>query len=325
MKALVLHDNKLVMENDRPIPEPEEDEIRVKVACCGLNPVDYKLMSGWGDPGWKEPPVLGLDVSGVVDKVGIGVEKFKVGDRVYYHGSLAKINGGFAEYACTTALTVSLMDDKVGFEVAAAVPCSGFTAYQATMDKLKLDSTKTVLIQAGAGGVGGYAIQLAKHKGAMVITTCSARNDEYVRSLGADYIVHYGEDDIEKSVMEITGGRGVDYAVDTVGGETATQAIDYLAFSGQLVCIVDLPDFNRIRFFEKGISIHEVALGGAHINGDTVAKRHLAEIGDDYMRLLADGSVKPPKMQIISLEQVAEYMKLLETRHVSGKIVARIG
>ena len=329
MKALVLAkpgsiDGLEYVEN-REIPEPKENEIRVKVMAAGLNPVDYKLIQGWGDVDWANPPVLGLDVAGIVDKVGSLAENFKPGDRVYYHGSLAEPNGGFAEYACTTAHTVSHLPEEISFVAAAALPCAGFTAYQAVIEKLKLDSDKTILIHAGAGGVGGYGIQLAKLKGARVFTTCSAKNDDYVKSLGADAIIHYKEENLYDRIMEETGGRGVDYVVNTVDSETATKDIDLLAFSGQLVAVVEHPDFNRLSFYEKGMSIHEVALGGAHINGDLKAQKKLSEIGDRYAQLLSEGKIRLPEIKEIKLTEVPEALKQLETRHVAGKIVVGMG
>lgn len=328
MKAFVLTEPKgcgcLKFVENRSIPAPAPDEIRVRVRAVGLNPVDYKLASGWGNPRWTEAPVLGLDVAGIVDETGGKVKDFLKGERVFYHGNLAGINGGFAEYACTRACSVSRIDDNLSYEVAAAIPCSGFTAYEAVIDKLKLDKGQTILIQAGAGGVGGYAVQLAKSRGASVIATCSSRNEEYVRALGADCIIDYNEADVGMEVMRITNGRGLDYVVDTIGGETATKSIDYLAFGGQIVCIVDLPDFSRLRFFEKGISIHEVSLGAAHLNGDLKAEVHLAEMGEMYMKYLVNGTIKPPSVMTVPMEDIPKSLKVLESRHVVGKIVAKI-
>ncbi|MCQ4637426.1 zinc-binding dehydrogenase [Anaerovorax odorimutans] len=326
MKAIVLtqtgHLDNLKYTEERQIPQPGDNEIRVRVMAVGLNPVDYKLAEGWGDVQWEQPPVLGLDVAGIVDALGSRVTGFAPGERVFYHGSLAECSGGFAEYACTTAHTVSRLPQEIDFESAAALPCSGFTAYQAVIEKLKLDSSKTILIHGGAGGVGGYGVQLAKLKGARVFSTCSARNDQYVKSLGADEIIHYRDEDIGQRVLELTDGRGVDYVVNTVDSETATKDIDLLAFSGELVAVVELPDFSRLRFYEKGMSIHEVALGGAHINGDLRAQKKLAEIGERYTRLLLESKIKLPAIRRIRLEEIPEGLAELKTRHVSGKIVA---
>lgn len=326
MKAIVLTKpgnlKNLQYTEAREIPQPAKNEIRVKVMAVGLNPVDYKLAEGWGDVEWKEPPVLGLDVAGIVDAAGSSETGFAPGERVFYHGSLAECNGGFAEYACTTAHTVSRLPKEIDYASAAALPCAGFTAYQAVVEKLKLDKSKTILIHAGAGGVGGYGIQLAKLQGATVYTTCSAENDEYVKSLGADAVIHYKNEDLRERIFDLTDGRGMDYVVNTVDSQTATRDIDLLAFSGELVAVVEHPDFNRLHFYEKGMSIHEVALGGAHLNGDFKAQKKLAEIGDCYTKLLRESKIKLPTIRKIGLQEIPEGLEALKTRHVAGKIVA---
>lgn len=328
MKAIVLKKSgsldELKFEKDRPIPLPQKNEIRVKVYSVGLNPVDYKLAEGWGDIKWSNPPVLGLDVAGIVDMLGEGVTNFKVGDRVYYHGNLLKEHGGYAEYACTSAQTVSLMPKALSMTEAAALPCSGFTAYQAVINKLRARAGRTILIHAGAGGVGGYAIQYAKLMGLTIYTTCSTKNIEYVKSLGADFALDYTKYDIYSRIMELTDHRGVDYIINTIDGESATKDIDVLAFNGELVAVVEHPNFGRIRFYEKAMSIHEVALGGAHINGDMIAKIQLAEIGTEVANLVVSKKIKTLPVKLIDLTEIPQYLSELEKRHVAGKIVAQI-
>lgn len=328
MRAVVLNKpgslEELRYVEDRPIPVPGKGEIRVKVHCVGLNPVDYKLADGWGGVNWGNPPVLGLDVAGTVDALGDGVTGFSTGDRVYYHGNLSKENGGFAEFACTAALTVSFMPDGLKMETAAAIPCSGFTAYQAVVNKLKVREGNTILVHAGAGGVGGYAIQLAKLKGLKVFSTCSTGHIDYVKGLGADCVIDYTKEDVYGRIMEETDQRGVDYIVNTIDGETATRDVDILAFNGELAAIVEHPDFSRLRFYEKAMSLHEVALGGAHLNGDLKARLQLAEIGNEFARLVVEGKVKPLKMELIAITEIPAYLARLKERHVAGKIVAKV-
>ena len=134
--------------------------------------------------------------------------------------------------------------------------------------KLKPEVGDTILIHGGAGGVGGYAVQLAKLRGMYVYTSCSEYNFEYVRSLGADEAIDYNKVDVHEEIMRRTNGRGVDCVVNTLNTWTATRDLGILAFGGQLVAIEGLPRFEEFTFFEKAISIHEVALGAAHINGD---------------------------------------------------------
>jgi len=328
LKAIILNKpgflDELKYVEDRPVPVPGKGEIRVKVYCVGLNPVDYKLADGWGDMKWSTAPVLGLDVAGTVDAIGEGVTGFSIGERVYYHGNMSKENGGYAEFACTSAHTVSKMPDGLKMEEAAALPCSGFTAYQAVMYKLKVEPECTILIHAGAGGVGGYAIQLAKLKGLKVFSTCSTNHIEHVKDLGADCVIDYTKEDVHNRIMAETDNRGVDYIINTIDGETATKDIDMLAFNGELAAIVEHPDFNRLRFYEKAMSLHEVALGGAHINGDYKAQIRLAEIGNEFARLVVEGKIKSLNGKLIELQEIPFYLSELKKRHVAGKIVARI-
>lgn len=331
MRAIVLSNKGslggLTYVKDRQIPNPREGAIRVKVNCVGLNPVDYKLADGWGDVQWDNPPVLGLDVSGTVDAIGPGVSGFSVGDRVYYHGNLSLEDGGFAEYACTSSHTVTPMPDELSMEQAAAIPCSGFTAYQAVVNKLKIRTPQpnaTILIHGGAGGVGGYAIQLAKAQDVQVFSTCSENHKDYVKGLGVDQIIDYRKENIYERVMNETAGRGVDYIINTIDAETATKDIDMLAFGGELVAIVEHPYFARLKFYEKALSIHEVALGGAHLNGDWRSQVQLSEIGRNFASLMVKGVIKPLDLTIITLEEIPFYLEKLKGRHIAGKVVARI-
>jgi NADPH:quinone reductase len=325
MKALVLH-NKGQWEEmrveDIPEPTPNNDEILVEVHAIGLNPVDYKTATG-GNPHWSYPHILGLDVAGVVSEIGEGVTQWKKGDRVVYHGNLTK-KGGFAEFAVTTAHTVSRIPDNVSFEDAAAIPTAGYTAYQALFRKLPIDQVETILIHGGAGGVGGFGVQLAKMAGKTVISTASAHNHEYVKSLGADYVIDYSKEDVTARIKEITNGRGVDAVIDAVSRQSATDSLDMLTFLGHIVYISGAPDFTKIKPFTKAISFHEIALGAAHQSGDIKAERDLALMGDEMLKLMSEGKLASMLKEVITLDEVPEALKRLSERHVKGKIVARI-
>lgn len=327
MKALVLEKpgsvDGLKIVYDRAIPEPKEDEIRVKVHAAALNPSDYQVASHPDLPS-DEKRVLGLDISGVVDAVGSKVLDFKVGDRVYYIRSITNTNGGFAEYACTPAHTVSKLPSSIPFTTAAAVPGAGFTAYQAIIDKLRPQKGKTILIHGGAGGVGSYAIQLAKMSGLTVLTTCLGKDFEYVKSLGADKAIDFQNEDAHKRVLELTNNRGVDYVLNTVGSEIATKDIDILAFGGELVVTAGFPDFNRLRFYEKGLSLHEIAFGAVFTEGDYYAQENISKIGYKFAQLIADSKISSPKITIIKLEDIPEYLYKLRDGQISGKVIAHI-
>lgn len=325
MKALLLHNkgqwqDMRVEEFNRPAPEP--GELLVKVYAVGLNPVDYKSATG-GNPAWSYPHILGLDIAGVVEEVGDQVTQWKQGDRIVYHGDLTK-KGGYAEYAVTTAHTVSRIPDEVTFEDAAAIPTAGYTAYQALFRKLPIDRMDTILIHGGAGGVGGFGVQLAKLAGKTVITTASRNNHEYVRSLGADYVIDYREEDVTATVLELTNGRGVDAVVDAVSRQSATEALGMLTYSGHIVYIAGAPDYSMVKPFTKAISFHEIALGAVHQHGDHQSQGDLAAMGNAMLALMSQGNLSSMLQEVIPLKEVPAALKRLSERHVKGKIVVTL-
>ncbi|MFS0779959.1 zinc-binding dehydrogenase [Neobacillus sp. 3P2-tot-E-2] len=325
MKALLLRDKgkwKDMKVEEVETRKPGPGEILVEVCAVGLNPVDYKTAIG-GNPNWSYPHILGLDVAGKVAEIGEGVTQWKKGDRVVYHGDLTK-KGGYAEYAVTTAHTVSRIPDEVTFEAAAALPTAGYTAYQSLFRKLPMDQVETILIHGGAGGVGGFAVQLAKNAGKKVISTASSHNHEYVITLGADYVIDYHDEDVIARVMEITNGRGVDALVDAVSRQSATDSLDALAFLGHIVFISGAPDFTKIKPFTKSVSYHEIALGAAHQSGSRKAQQDLGKMGEEMLKLVKEGRISPMVNEVISLEEVPDALFCLSERHVKGKIVAKI-
>ena len=307
---------------EMPQPEPGEGEVRVKVYAAGLNPADYKFMQR-GFRTWNYPFIPGLDVAGIIDAIGPGVKDWQVGDAVYYHGNLSK-PGGFAEEAITTARTLAPLPKNLSFVEAAALPCAGWTAYQALHRKLHIEQEQTILIQGGAGGVGGFAVQLAALAGVTAIATCSQRNFEWVRKLGAAVAIDYNTEDIGARVREITDGRGVDGIVDTVSSASATAGLDWLAFGGEIVCINGLPDFSKIQSFGRAISVSDLALGGAYFAEDAKAEEELARIGREFGKLAGDSQINPMVAEVISLEEIPEGLAKLSKRHVHGKIVAQV-
>ncbi|KRD84652.1 zinc-binding alcohol dehydrogenase [Bacillus sp. Root147] len=325
MKALLLQDkNKWtemkVEEIEKPLPN--KGEVVVEVHAVGLNPVDYKTATN-GNPHWTYPHILGLDVAGTIDEVGEGVVDWKKGDRVVYHGDFMK-KGGYAEYAVTTAHAISRIPDAVTFEEVAALPTAGYTAYEALFRKLPMNYIQTILIHGGAGGVGGFGVQLAKNAGKTVFSTASAHNHEYVKSLGADYVIDYREENVVEKVLELTNGRGVDAVLDTVSAKNATDSLDMIAYRGHLAHIAGTPDYTKVKPFTKVISYHEVALNAAHHIDDTIAQADLAKMGDELLALVAEKNVAPMIEHIISLKEVPSALEELSKRHVKGKIIAKV-
>jgi NADPH2:quinone reductase len=304
-------------------PRPGPGEIRVQTRAVGLNPVDFKLARS-GYPAWRYPFILGLDVAGVADEVGEGVERWRPGDRVFYHGDLSK-PGGFAELALAQAHTVAAIPAGISFAEAASLPCAGLTAYHALFRRLHVRAGDTILVQAGAGGVGGFAIELARHAGLRVFTTCSARNAEYVRALGAELAFDYRTADIKQAVLEATGGRGVDAVVESLGPESATRCLEMLAFNGGMACVSGLPDLSRLAPFTVSPSLHEVSLGGAHLRGDRQAQADLATMAEELAGLVVAGAIQPLPIEILPWEQLPDGLDRLAEGHVRGKIVVQIG
>ncbi|MDT9724735.1 zinc-binding alcohol dehydrogenase [Xylanibacillus composti] len=327
MKALILTKPgalDTLEAGELPIPEPAPGEIRVRVHAAGLNPIDYKLVPN-GLPAWTYPFVSGVDAAGVVDAVGEGVTTWKIGDRVVYHGNFTK-QGTFAEYHITTAHTAAALPEDISFEDAAAFPCAGLTAYQAIQRKMRIGPGMSVLIHAGAGGVGGYAIQIAKALGAsQIVATASPANFDLVRKLGAHEVIDYNTENVRERVMALTEGRGVDGILNSLNRATAQADMDMLAFGGQLACIAGAPE--NVADFQpsfKTFTVHKLMLGGAHLSGDRRAEEDLATMAQEFMQLMRAGKIDAMVSEIIALEDIPKGLARLAERHVRGKIVARI-
>ena len=327
MRALVLEKPgkpDTLREADVPQPEPGKGEVRVKVHAVGLNPVDYKL-AATGFPGWKYPFILGLDVAGVVDAVGQGVGEWEPGDPVYYHGDISK-GGGFSQYSIVAAHALAWLPDGLDYAAAAALPCAGFTAHQMVHRKLRVQPGKTILVHGGAGGVGGFAVQLAKAAGLTVFSTCSSHNAHFVKDLGAAEVIDYKAENVADRVRALTNGRGVDYIVDTVGSDSATASLAMLAFGGEIACAAGLPDFSEVQtgLGEEwhAISVHDVFLGGAYLSGDRLAQEDLAKIAREFGTMVSKGTIRPMLQETINLTEIPDALERLSMRHVRGKIVA---
>lgn len=303
-------------------PAPGPGELAINVRAAGVNPADWKIIER-GFAGWTFPKAIGLDAAGVVAAVGAGVTGFAPGDRVYYHGSFAGL-GAYAEQVVTRSNVVAKLPDSLSFEFAAAIPTAGFTAFQVIEDRFRVGRQDVVLIHAGAGGVGGIAIQLVKRRGATVITTCSADNAAYVRRLGADHHVDYAREDVATRVAELTRGRGVNAILDTVGPSVGAKAIAMLAFQGYLACCVGLPDLTSLQPLPRGVQIADIALGWAYLSGDMRAQARLAHYGREMAQLVSYGVVDPMIAEVIEFDQAIEALKRSKSGRQRGKLVIRV-
>ena len=311
------------------IIEPEIStgtQIKVRLQAAGVNPVDTKIRSTGVFYDQALPAVLGCDGAGIVVETGANVSKFKTGDMVWFcNGGLGREQGNYAEYTVIDERWVSLMPNTFSFTQAAASPLVLITAWGALFDRGGLQAGQTVLIHAGAGGVGHVAIQLAKLKGARVITTVnSAQKAEFVKSLGADEAVDYMPNGFADKVNDLTGNKGADLVFDTVGAAVFKESIAVTAHFGRLVTLLDPGEVNLGEARMRNLLIgFELML--------TPMLRDLPEARDKHVEILnqcaqwADkGLLKPHVSKLLALEEAAVAHQLIETGHTSGKIVLSV-
>jgi NADPH:quinone reductase-like Zn-dependent oxidoreductase len=302
MKAAVLHGHggpEMLLIEEVPDPGPGAGEIVVDVHAASINAADWKVRRGESYGSLRFPHVLGRDFSGVIAALGEGVTEFAVGDAVFGVTEQG-IEGCYAEKLAIKAAIVARKPDSLTHEAAAAMGLTSLTALWAVEDTAKLQAGETILIQGGAGGVAGFAIQLAKHLGATVITTASAANHDYVRSLGADRVIDYWTQDVAAEVS------GCDVVFDTVGGDVRAASYAVLKPGGRLVWIAPAPKGFVPRADVETLRPN-VARDRAHL------ERMLA--------LLAAGAVWPPAVVRFKLDEVREAHRQSEGRHLQGKLV----
>ncbi|WP_415911368.1 alcohol dehydrogenase catalytic domain-containing protein [Neptuniibacter sp. QD37_11] len=323
MKALTFDKNSdSFIYKDIPVPRPSDGEILIKVSACGLNPVDAKIRL-WKSmiPASAEHWVPGLDIAGEIVEVGDAVNDFSVGDKVLCHGEMLKPHGGFTEYSVQSASTVIKHPDLEAIQ-AAAIPCAGWTAWRALVDKLDLTHQDSLFIAGGAGGVGSYAIQIANHIGAkQIITTASAPNHDYLYNLGATHVVDYKNSDVIEEVMQITHGLGVSKGLDAVGGDNDILVANLLKFEGEMVELVRTlrPEQYQDAFI-KGLSFHQLSLGSGHRNGEA-AKQKMICAGLSFTELVASGAITLPSIQKVEFDDVAAHLDQMLQQRTVGKLV----
>ncbi len=287
---------------DLPDPVAGPGQIVVNVAAASVNGADWKVRAGQYSEA-KFPLVLGRDFSGTVAAPGAGVDDLKIGDAVF--GVLeGGREGAYAEKIAITATIVARKPDGLSHVDAAAVALAGLTAIAAVEASLKLQRGEKILIQGGAGGVASFAIQLAKHIGAHVITTTSTANIDYVRGLGADEVIDYTAQDFTRAVS------GCDAVFDTVGGEVARRSFAVLRPGGRAAFIASgaqapKPDRDDVTSLRP-------AVGRARAPLERVAE------------LVTTGAVRPPEIKLYSLSQAAEAHRVSEARHFRGKLVFQL-
>lgn len=289
---------------DLPDPVAGEGEAVVDIHAASVNGADWKVLSGkYANPVSDFPYILGRDISGVIAAVGPGVTDFKPGDAVFGVLPVGQ-EGTYCEKVATKAAVLAPKPDDISHIDTAALALIGLTAVISVEDTLHLKSGEKILIQGGAGGVAGFAIQLAKHLGAHVVTTASARNHDYVRALGADEIVDYNKDDFTKVVKDC------DCVFDTVGGEVAQKAFDVLKPGG------------RAAFIASGAKAPDPGRGDVQSLRPKVGRDrpHMERI----MELWRTGAVTVPEVQVFDLKDAAKAVEISSQRHLRGKLIIKV-
>ena len=310
---------------DIPKPKPADSDVLVKVEACGLNPVDAKI-GQWKSmvPHMNDSWVPGLDVSGYIVETGRKVEAWMIGNRVLYHGDMFRPHGGFAEFALQESKTL-IPHPALSATVAAATPCSGWTAWRALNDKLRACDRDSILITGGSGGVGGFAIQIAKYLGLkQIIVTCSAQNRDYVKELGATHMIDYRNEDVICRVLEVTNQQGVAIGLDTVGADNDITVANALTHGGHMVELVETvrPASYRDSFMRE-LSFHQLSLGSGHRSG-AKGRETLVAAGRAFSKLVELGHIKVGMVKTIALEEVGPSLVEMLKQRTVGKLVMAI-
>lgn len=305
MKAVRIHEfggPEVLKYEDIPEPQPGPGEIRIRIIAAGVNPMDWKIRKGLVGK-MSLPMIMGLDVAGVVDALGQGGVFFQPEEEVFAKVSIG--NGGYAEYTVVNSTQAARKPRSIGFIESAAIPTAGLAAWQALFDIAGLEKGQSVLIHGAAGGVGTFAVQFAKWKGAFVAATASGTNIEFLKSIGADVVINYTNQRFEDIVCNM------DVVLDTVGGDTFDRSWGVLKPGGFLVSTV--------------ASIPEGAAEEHGVRAQTLMTRsdgkELAQIAGviDEMR------VKPVVTTILPLSDAQKAHEMSESRHIRGKIVLLAG
>jgi len=308
MKAIRIHESggpDVLDLEDIAIPQPADDEVLIKVYASSVNPVDQKIFAGESQQKFptKFPLTIGWDVSGVIQTVGSKVHHFSIGDEVYGR-PFPTTNGAFAEYVVIKANQISPKPKSLDHINAAAVPLAGLTAWQGLFKYGKLQKGQKVLIHAASGGVGSFAVQFAKWKGAYVIGTGAAENLSFIKQLGADEAIDYKNDRFEEKVQD------VDLVFDLIGKDTQQRSIQVIKEGGRLITTV-MPEFQQEA---KEKHIHLEGFTGQSYPED------LKQIAD----LIDNGFISPVVSSVLSLEDAKKAEMLSAKGDTRGKIVIKV-
>ncbi|WP_051286553.1 NADP-dependent oxidoreductase [Salinimicrobium terrae] len=288
------------------IPELKEGEVLVRIKSAGVNPVDGVVLNGtYKDMMPHKLPVIpGWDMSGVIEERGHAARRFEVGDEVYAYARRPEVKWGtFAEYVVLPESCLASKPGSISFEEAAAIPLAGLTAYQALYEAGGLKEGQTVLILGASGGVGSYAIQLAKARNAKVIGVASEKNHEYMKSLGADHTIDYHDRDVGEATKE-KYSDGVDLIFDCTSGKTMKQSLKALKAGGKMVSILT----------QKGDIEQDINFEFVFVEPNPTQLDHIS-------KLVKDDQLKVNISKKYHLDEIGEALKQIKTLHTTGKIV----
>jgi NADPH:quinone reductase-like Zn-dependent oxidoreductase len=306
MKAVVVHEYggpEVLKYEDVPRPEPKENEVLVRVIATGVNPVDALIRDGKYAKffGTKLPLIPGYDIAGTVEKAGAKITKLKAGDSIYAY---LMWGGGYAEYAVATEGEAAIKPKSLTYVEAAAVPLAALTAWQALVDVAKLSPGQTVLIHGGSGGVGSFAIQIAKARGAKVTATASTPNQDLLKALGADVAVDYTKAKFEDVA------KNVDVVLDSVGKDTLARSYGVVKKGGFIATLVATPD--------------QAELEKHGIRGASISVKPNADELAEITKLIDEKKIKPIVSQVLPLTEAVKAQQQAATHHTRGKIVLQV-
>ncbi|MFC8507313.1 NADP-dependent oxidoreductase [Streptomyces sp. NPDC057411] len=293
-----------LVERETERPEPGLNEVLVRVHAAGVNPVDWKTRATGVVIEWGAPPIVGWDVSGTVEAVGPGVGIFRPGDEVFGMPLFPRQAGGYAEYVVAPARHLAPKPASLSHVEAAALPLAALTAWQSLVDAARVRPGERVLVHAAAGGVGHFAVQIAKARGAYVIGTASAAKHELVRELGADEVIDYREVRFEDAVLD------VDVVIDALGGETAERSLKVLRPGGRLITL------------PSGDDVPAVVPDGVRASFVLVEPDHLGL--REITALVESGALRPVVDTVLPLSEAAKAHELGERGRTTGKIVLSV-
>ncbi|CAM4110618.1 NADP-dependent oxidoreductase [Bacillus paramycoides] len=331
MKAMIIdkYEKVPMRMTELPTPEINEYEVLAEIHAASINPIDFKIRDGKVKMllKYKMPLTLGNDFSGVIVKVGAKVIRFKVGDEIYARPRKDKI-GTFAEYIAIHEDDIALKPKNLSFEEAASIPLVGLTSYQALHDIMHLQKGQKILIHAGSGGVGTFAIQLAKIMGATVATTASEAGANLVKSLGADKIINYKTEQFEDIL------KNYDAVFDTIGGTTLEKSFDIIKSGGKIVSVSGMPNARFGKEFGSGF-FKTLLFSLASNKLTSLKKKHNAQYSflfmkpsGDQLRIIANyiesGKIKPVIDRVFPFEDAQKAMEYSESGRAKGKIIIKI-